>query len=404
MKRSVGRLLLLYLLVHLLQMRVWALTYQDDFTNAAQNSIKSYSNLALCPMDSSYWSLLPDRTAFSFADATSPQGWAGYRVQGAEEVVVGLYSLSGSFVSQSPQGKWMLGIFDENTAALAGQSLPQASYSSTRRAVYSYIGGSAYKAYASDVGTVFESVSETPGDLAGYGVNVYTSADGRTWSRGSLRRSALQFRPQAPFVYEEYTASVPAGVGYIRVELNDISGLEASGGSGKYQQKLSGTYNCLASVAISGRELTVGADEPVRQESIPVEAQSSSTEQSSSSVSSRAASQAGPAGGAVASSGKPSTPESGARYSSAKFEGVIRSSAADGELGASISSGPEDALAAVSSESQQEDFLTEGEGAVFTVSAKNDDDKHFTAGVTVYIIVVSVALCFVVLASAGKKK
>lgn len=396
------RIFMIVMCCTILRIPASALTYVDDFKDSSNNNIKHYSGLTPFPMDAGSFTQLPDLSAFSFSSLTNPVGRATYNVQGAEQVTVGIYSLYGTYVSPmyASAGSYSLGVGGGDQSILTDITLPQARYSSSNGAIYAYIGGELNKACYYDSNVLFVPTSDSPADMGYYGVNIYSSGSGGSLSLLSLSPTRRVFQSSYPFVYEEYTANVSPSATLITVELNDVIGFESIDRGGTVLKSRT-RFNCIASVSISGSSLTLGVQEPIISQPIYNSSSSSSSSSSSKSSGKKASSAAGGAAGAGTASVKKSSSSS---QSVSKFEGTIR---------ASSSSSPRSKASSSKISSQSQSSATSSEvlpqsdselDAIYRVASSSNEDNHFTAGIRVYIIVLTGALLFVLLRAAINKK
>lgn len=413
MKRLAGCLLSVCCCI-LLCTHAHALTYVDDFNDGANNNIKTYTNLAGFSMDSVYWNGLPDKSAFSFASSSSPIGSAVYQVQNARQISVGIYTLTGSFVGRKPEGLYILGAAkNADGTDLSVSQLTQARYSPTYGSAYATVADMPCKVFIMDTDYVFLPTQETPGDLIGYGVNVYTSVTGQSWSPVALAYSAVYNQSRNAFCYEELSGSIPAGARYVKVELNDFKQLQTW--EGNTVLKAETAFNCLASVMISGENLTVGTPEPQQSEPEPVSSQNTAVLEyhfyyradsggsDSTRASSGSASGGASTGKASGSSQAPSSSSStSSRYEGQKFEGVIELPSSGSRGGSADQSGSRPQTETASSAPLEPAPLRESDEIAFEI-APSGTDRKFDGAITIYIIVVTGALAFTVLAAIGKK-
>lgn len=405
-------LMIIFVLQGTLLMHGWALTYTDDCASTTVDGVKQYQSLTTASLAGNS---LPDTTALS---PSGSSGYAVYRVSGAERVTVGLYTPSGSFV-QEYNSMLVQGTLDGSAAST------QALYSVSEDAVYARYGGEYYKMHMKnsvmrvmlrpgDVG--YTGSGSIPGDLVGYGANVYVSANGNSWSRISLSYVRQTICNSYHF-YEELTGSIPSGSTYIKVEVNSVQSIpNVGGGSVVVARK-----NSLASVAISGVSLVTGESqiqtdtnantgldiqinananiavtepiviEPVMPEfQINAQAAESSAASKVSADTSKASSSTSSKASGSAKSSKETASGGTAVYDAAtgKFEGVIVDDAEDvGAAGIASQTGQtadgQQALAATST--------------VYTIGQQSKSGSLFNIGIGVYIVVVTGALIFMVL-------
>lgn len=381
-----------FLCVFGLCLPVLAGSYVDDMADMDQNSIKTYSMLAPVVLQGSafLWEPMPDQSLFTFASSANPIGWAQYRIEGAQQVTVGIYNNPGTFVSELPfePGSYTLGAFQTDMSHLTGRRIEQALYSAGKRDVYAMINGRLKTAAYDKVYYTFQDTGDNPGSLIGYGVNVYVSADGNGFSRLQLAQSRMYTHPGLNFCYEEWTGAVPGGVHYVRVEINDVLQVPQLG-SQAVIQKAPRLLTSLASVAFTGNNLVLGIPEPLTTESAVLPNKSSADESQSSTGGKLAANDGGVGGG---SSSAPAS----------KFEGVITSSEPSQKSSRSSSAAKKEKS---EKEESSESFTSSSSGESSTEEVvvyeiprtTSASDKSFTAGVTAYILVVAGVILVVII-------
>lgn len=343
-----------------------ALTYTDDMTDMEQNNIKTYNGLtpvANTTIPPQVQGAIPGKSAVTFA-SSRPVGYAEYRVQNAELVTVGIYTMYGTFISPVP-GKepvYALGMYQGNMSHLSGQQVTQAQISRSSGILYGQIGGKLCRLLEVTPYLEFRDTTDRPGDLVDYGVNVYTSNDGVEYNRVPLSMST-QSRVdgmvtdwQRGYVFEQLVYRVPAGATRIRVEINDYQYLDSlQSGAVRRQPPSTGMRSCLSAVSVSGDALSVGVPEPVASVSDSTQSQTSSSqsssgrsssEKSSSKKSSAAAAEAAGAGASNASSKAASSKFVGETTVSASSSGASKAKEKDSATqsqssGASTPSGEE---------------------------------------------------------------
>ncbi|WRS26443.1 hypothetical protein U6B65_08800 [Oscillospiraceae bacterium MB08-C2-2] len=295
-----------------------ALVLSVCWLEAFASPLSSYVDIMQSPMDSSFYQRhnlkrvssgqIPnhyeDRTALIAIGSTKPTGYSLYRIDYARTVTVGVYSRQGLFAIPGSQGGF-------EPAHFSGQAgiLP-ALYSYSTRKAYIQKEGQLYQLDAS--GSRYEKTAEKVADLVYYGVNIFTSTDGKGFSR--LLQNSVYGSYEAPW-YEEITAVLPANTRWIKVELNDTEDFPET------------QRNMLASVTFSGDNMVLGGEEdlPSGSSSAPsssaVSSESSKISSSSKSSSSKASSSSQ---GASSSSGF----YADQGQQGEKFSGIVQYSAA----------------------------------------------------------------------------
>lgn len=360
-----------------------AATYTDDMTAAVSDNVKRYSGFAAYTMRGS----VPDRSVLTFASyaGSSLSAHADYRVEGAETAVVSLYSPCGTFVSQKGSDVY-LGV-SGGTDGISGQNRQQALLRRGTNEVYTNAGGKG-KLYCSDPGLAifkFNPVSELPAGLIGYGAHIGYSYDGKSFSDAALTHTGLDIL-QDSLCYERYTAAVPSGAKYIRVEINDVATVPLETGGALQKQGMASRFTMLASVVISGGSLSMG--EPEAQVALPSAEYYMGKEAASKSA------EAGKIPETAGESGSSGNKNS----SSSKFEGTITSSSKAGrekekkQSDAPKSGGKEEKSS--SSSTSAEDVRDE---TVVYQIRRDENGGLLDGAVTVYIIIVSGVLVLLVL-------
>ncbi len=229
MKRTIFAAVFLFA-VFMLNMNVSALTYTDDMTTLFPDQIRQLSGLKL-----HYFSGVPrpDYTAVTPELHPPVPAYAEYRVRSATSVTAYLYSPGGTFAAfDSEANKYRLGLYSEILEFDPSRAPPQAMLCPSSGEVYTEADGIEWLTLdASGSLYSFESSdSQTPaGEKTGYGVNIYYSVDGGSFTRASAGLSYVYYDHNNAIYYEAYTAAVPETAQYIRVSLNDMSFIKHEG-------------------------------------------------------------------------------------------------------------------------------------------------------------------------------
>lgn len=385
-------------------------SYTDDMSGTEQNNFRTLSNLQVFPMDAGgSWQTLPDRTALTFAAASNPNGWVDYRIQNAQQITVGLYSLSGTFVNsvKDGSGDTVLGLRSENTSGLSLSALVPANFSPSDQTIYAQVGGILNKVYLNDFGFIFAPCEDTPADLTGYGVNVFASATGTAYTKVQLHYTKLSFAPASPFCYEELSGNLPADTAYIRVQLNDARRYPILGTPGAYQAKGPKQFNCLASVALQGNDLLFGEPEPEVEEPSPES--SSPTTDTGKNAAAKKEKRTAQDDDLDQPSSKSSNTAAKASTAS-KFEGVISFESSSKSGKASTSSSSIKASSKKDTPPAQQPAAQEIPDAVertdpeiyYHVSQQPGNTAGLSIGITVYMILILGAMLAVILVRRHK--
>lgn len=399
-------------------LRAMAATFQDDMTRLDGGDTRSYSNLRSLSLSADRSKLSPGAATFSSTSHTVAS--ATYRVQGARQITAGFFSQMGSFVSAAGGGRY-LGISGINVGASDTGVRPV--YSPSTGLLYTSVPGGWASLCAEREGFTFTRpvAGGPPADTLPYGLSFYYSTDGTSYRALGTQLRTRHTSGNYDWCYEEFTAAVPTGALYLKVEIVDFSTLDTydSGNSGA-QARYSTQFGSLGKVTIEGESLLLGIPEPVQEEStITTPPPSSATEEekeerekSSSVKASRAA--VPKASEAAVKSGEVSSKResSAASSSSSKFEGSADgggSGSKSGEIASSKVERPANAAtpASASSLNSKAETSPEEQGTgeeeslpeqlLFQVEAPEKESDSFSAGVGVYIAVVAGVILFVAL-------
>lgn len=416
LRRALWAVFALFFLVFSLSvspLRAMAATFQDDMIRLDSGDTRSYSNLRSLSLSADRGKLSP--SAATFASTSHTVASATYRVQGARQITAGFFSQMGSFVSAAGDGGRYLGISGINVGASDTGVRPV--YSSSTGLLYTTVSGGWASLCAERESFAFTRpvTGGPPADALPYGLSFYYSTDGASYRALSTQLRTSHTSGNYDWCYEEFTAAVPTGALYLKVEIVDFSTLDTYD-SGNYgtQARYSTQFGSLGKVTIEGESLLLGIPEPVQEEStITTPPSSSAAEEEEESSSAKASRTAVPKESeTVSKSGEVSSKQesSAASSSSSKFEG----SAGGGNTGGSKSGGTaspkvERSAGAASqasassgskAESSQEELEEDEsfpEQLLFQVEAPEKERDPFSAGVAVYIAVVAGVILFVAL-------
>ncbi len=260
MKKCAIKGVLVAALLFALPMPCQAASWVDDFNwQDTQTSIQ-YTNLTR--LQGSFrvnfdWATAPDDTVYSVQNPAIP-ATASYRLpNGAKHLTVWLYSANGGFA---------LGDTSDPSSLLYGMATPGAQSMPKSRLYISRQTGLVYTAPQEDTHVLtyspktmqysFVPTTCSGGNFSYLGLSVQVSADGANYrSITPTLTDAIRSDPSINFgilaaVLEEYSLALPADVRYVRVIVEDYTGLPDT----KNLSNILDTYGnyCLARVAFSG--------------------------------------------------------------------------------------------------------------------------------------------------------
>lgn len=370
---------LLFIVVLAVPCRVSAASFIDDMVVLQNTAETQYSGLKYYT-GATYG--LFDQTLLTVSNPASPQGHALYRVNAAESVTAGIYTTYGTCVLL------------QETQAMLGLGAKQALWSKSKDAVYSDFGGGIWRVeldLENRYDPVFAAASAMPSDAVGFGVNLYALPGTGKPLTVTVTKSMSEV-----LCYEEYTAMLPAGTQYVKVEINDVTAYPLKGG-GTLPNRMN---TALASVKISGEALVMGEPAKVTQQQTVPSAAPADEEEEAEAYSA-----------AYAASDKPAQemPEDGyepeassSKAASSKFEGTITSSSKSEKSQAAQVVVPDEASASSSKRAESAPSRdNDPREAVYEIR-RDGDGGGMRSGVTAYIIVV--ALVLVGLLIFGRRK
>lgn len=366
--------------IFVLPYRVLAASFADDMSNPQNTAEVQYSGLK--PYSGSTYGL-SDQTLLTFANTSSPQGYVLYRVTGGENITVGVYTFYGTCVAQKEGGLFL------------GRGTKQALWSKSEDVIYSDFGGSFWRIELDSENMfipVFTPVSSLAGDAAGFGLNIYASLGTNKPLPATVTKSVAE-----TLCYEEYTAVIPSGTQYVKVEINDVSSYPIKGG-GSMPNRI---YASLASVTISGEALVMGEPAKTEQQpSVGTQTPAYNYDDEETEI----------YGGVAAEKVLPPEPEfeddavvSSEKSSSSKFEGTITSSSKQ-EKSQSSKAETQSGSAKSQTESKRAESPAKDEPTRETVYEirRESNGGGMSSGVTAYIIIASGALALLLI--FGKKR
>ena len=208
--------------------------FGDDCSSAEDSEWCVYRNFYLPAgsLASDFdWPRAPDGTAIALRDPKAGPATALYAVGGAAGVEVSFYSVNSTFATPSASG-WIPGYPIGSGATRAKRLL----LSEESGRIYLQDGGW-WTLERDDYGDLqLLPISGAPsGKLAAYGVTVLASSDGSTFTAVScsLRTvSCARDSGGSSFnsFYETYSATVPTGTRFLRIELRELAFLPLSSG------------------------------------------------------------------------------------------------------------------------------------------------------------------------------
>ena len=257
--RMLTLLLLVFFVYHFSCFSALAATFTDDMDQQVSDDTRTYQNLVPKAEKRSVY----DNTLFSFQDFTSPIGGVTYQVQGCESITVGIASQYGTFMRWDGAHGYLLG-FDgistaENQRPAGAVSV---AYSKNWGTAVASIGGdwwpvafSDYYTFTAPAALAGNPFSGAPDHELAYGLNISCSTNGALFYPITITPTKLTYMPGPTYCYEEFVAAIPAGVMYIKIEINDFYQY-ADGDS--FFPKLQVHLNSLASVVMAGEALHMG--------------------------------------------------------------------------------------------------------------------------------------------------
>jgi hypothetical protein len=381
----------------------------------------------------------------------SPAGegpaYIDYTVSGATDVTVYFYSRFGTTVKYDDEEelkKYRMGAYGPSIGLMQGHApLPQAMLCPVSGEVYTLEQGLKWLVLDRIERYVFEEKpdhAKPQGEPLGYGVNIYHSEDGKSFTRAQASNSYLWRDDNTSLYYEAYVAKVPQQAKHVRVTLNEMAKLHRVGEPKPEDYEPNATYGyaglALAAVSVYGDSLVVGVPDPIvlpefpwedyvrppaasegtivyeyverpPEESSSSKQQSSSSKQQSSSSKQQSSSSKQQSskdeledelGNAPPILDEASEPES--RQASSKFTGIISESP---ERSSRQEAADEPESAWVSGEEYRaaEQPLAPGPPeeapAEIEIAAAPEEDAGFAKGVTAYIVLASGGLAALVL-------
>lgn len=399
--------------------------FQDDFTNhmQGQKDAKQYYNLKIAPYSMGVWEQGRFPAFLTSRNRRTPGGVI-YRVQNASHISVSVLTYMGSMVARNDDGSYRLGRQQQDPPfpSVMGQGL----YSPSRDAVYMTRGEQAYiNKYDADNGLLaFEKTESLPGDVIPYGVHVSTSSDGSNYLPLTLVYSGGEAVSGHSMVVEHFSASIPSNARFIKVETTTRVQLPDVDGS---QWEMSVELDTLlAAVKIQGVGLQLGIPEESQTESEITTPPESSTSppndkeeggktSSPKNVAGKKKTESNFQGGAI--KGEKETREEVAPSTGGKFQGEIPlpNSSAASKGGAQGGTGKKNSRAYASAPTgkepstvvpEQEDALPQqGEDSqvLYQIPAEDKKQDSFRTGVTVYIVLATGLIFFLLLRPPRKK-
>jgi hypothetical protein len=245
----------------------FAATYTDEMANVYADQFRE-------PFNMKYRHFVPGMPDYSvLTPAGKGPAYIDYKVADATEVTVYLYSRNGTFVKYDEAcGKYRMGVYAQDMGLVEGQApLPQAMLCPGSGEVYTLEGGLKWLIHDDFLGEYY--FEERPGHAPpqgaplGYGLNIYHSADGETFTRAQALISYLYYDINTSLFYEAYKAKVPAGARHIRVALNEMAKLRSTAKPEpedySAHSPLGETGLALAAMSVYGESLVVGVPDPI---------------------------------------------------------------------------------------------------------------------------------------------
>jgi hypothetical protein len=204
-----------------------------------------------------------------------------YRVTNATDVTVYFYSNNGTFVKYDETlGKYCLGVYGQDMGIFEGQApLPQAMLCPASGELYTLEGGLKWLIFNhfKDQYYFEERPDHAPPQAGplGYGLNIYHSADGKTFERANAELAYLYYDTSESLVYEAYKARVPERAKHIRVTLDEMTMLrhiDMPEPQDYFPNSPFGeTSLAIAAMSVYGDSLVVGVPDPIALPEFPWE-------------------------------------------------------------------------------------------------------------------------------------
>lgn len=198
----------------------------------------NYQGLSAPGQDYISWEVPPDDT-YLCQQSNRRAASAVYYCPGAREVTVALYSRYGSFAGGG------------GDSLIRGGDEQPLYYHPSSGEVYC---GDRRMVYDAELGEfVFLEPEGRPSDLERYGLSVFSSEDGRDYTRASVRLVSAEREGSDAYWYEVYRVELEESARCLRLTLTDQSSIEIAGREERYQFETVGGLS-LASVEIIGEE------------------------------------------------------------------------------------------------------------------------------------------------------
>ncbi len=219
--------------VLLCPVKAYAAVLIDDFADARGDDWHSYQNLGFPSLTAGAemgWPGAPDASAMPLSGAGGTAS-ALYAVSGAQTVEVALYSAFSTLALRRAD-RYELGLFSDSDRSSALKPL----ISEDGRALYLSTPDAGWRElrYTADYRYAFVEPAGAPSRAYPYGLSVYASSDGKSFSQVSCfaagLRSALLEGGDYAYYYETYRCAVPSGTRFLRLDLREVRSFSLEGG------------------------------------------------------------------------------------------------------------------------------------------------------------------------------
>ncbi len=232
----------------------------DDCTglSLAYAQYSNFSPPAAGADPSRFWPVPPDGGSLLMVSSHQPASVV-YTIQGAESVEIAIYSRTGTFATQKPDLKYMLGAYSPSALE---QPRYRTRFCPEGRA-FLHIGSQTMKFFQDNMyrlSFVDAACSHSHDEFIG--ANAYASADGVHFVPVQLSLKSVTAATESGSIvqyYEQYAADLPAGAKYIKVTLRDFTVIDTA--AGPVPQPTIGRLH-LAQVRFAGEALLAGEQQP----------------------------------------------------------------------------------------------------------------------------------------------
>lgn len=219
--------------VLLCPVKAYAAVLIDDFADARGDDWHSYQNLgspSLTVGAEMGWPGAPDASAMPLSGAGGTAS-ALYAVSGVQTVEVALYSAFSTLALRRAD-RYELGLFSDSDRS----SVLKPLISEDDRTLYLNTPDAGWRELrcTADYRYAFVEPAGAPSRAYPYGLSVYASSDGESFSQVSCSaaglRSALLEGGDYAYYYETYRCAVPSGTRFLRLDLREVRSFSLEGG------------------------------------------------------------------------------------------------------------------------------------------------------------------------------